>query len=316
MAPLLTILRWGAGIALALVAALSGLLLFFTNRQAHSLTRATHKPLEKRPEDVGLAGVEELRIPGPRGMLSAWYLPATNGCTLICCHGVYDNKGQWIEQVARLHARSGYGALLFDFGAHGESEGEVVTFGVRERGDVAAVVEYLRERGDVNMAALGILGYSLGAITSVLAAATLPELQVVVIESGFSDLQRDIGELFTRFTHLPAFPFANLVVFWGERIAQVRLGEIRPEQVIGQISPRPILIISDLNDTLAIEPEDGERLYAAAGEPKEFWQVVDVGHVQAFALLPDEWIVRVGGFLDRYLAPLGQRQGEQQAAGD
>ncbi len=273
-------------------------------RQARLLLRPYRKPLARLPADVGLADViEEVSIAGPRGALSAWYLPARNGCTLICCHGIHDNKAQWLEQVARLRARSGYGALLFDFPGHGASEGRMVTYGVYEQEDVRAVVAYLRGRGDVNMAGLGIMGYSLGAITSVLAAAATPELRAVVIESGFADLPHDIEELFTRFTRLPSFPLANLTIFWGERLARVKLSQIRPVGVIDQIAPRAIMIISDLNDRLAVEPYDGERLYAAAGEPKLLWQVPGAGHVAAFAEHPDEWVQRVGDFLDQRLAP-------------
>jgi alpha/beta superfamily hydrolase len=286
----------GAIIALLVVA-----LLWFTNSLAHGLLRPSRKPLALTPEQIGLT-LEDVRIAGPRGEIAAWYLPASNGCTLICCHGIHDNRGQWLEQVAHLHERSGYGALLFDFAGHGQSEGDTVTYGVRERDDVAAIISWLRARGDVNMDGLAIMGYSLGAIAATLAAATLPELRALVIESGFADLQHDIAQLFTRFTHLPAFPLANLVVWWGQRLADVRLSDIRPALVIGQVSPRATLIIADLRDELADEPYDGERLFAAAGEPKELWQVEDAGHVQAYFQRPQEWVARVGDFLDRYLA--------------
>lgn len=277
------------------------LLLVFTYWQARRLLTPVRKPLDLRPADVGLA-VEDVRIPGPRGQLAAWYLAARNGRTLICCHGINDNRAQWLRQVARLHAERGYGALIFDFAGHGESEGGQVTYGVREREDVAAVLAYLRGRGDVDMRGIGIMGYSLGAITSVLAAAEEPDLRAVVIESGFADFEKDVGAIFHRFTGLPAFPFANLIVFWGQRMAGVKLGAIRPAGVIGRIAPRAVLIISDLNDALANEPYDGEQLFAHAGEPKRLWQVPNVGHVQAFNDLPDEWIARVEAFLDEYLA--------------
>jgi hypothetical protein len=52
--------------------------------------------------------------------------------------------------------------------------------------------------------------------------------------------------------------------------------------------------------TLAGSP--AERLYAAAGEPKALWQVPEAGHVQAFAARPDEWVERVGSFLDEHQA--------------
>ena len=83
-------------------------LLAFAYLRARILLTPLRKPLSKTPAQLGLA-VEDVRIPSPRGALAAWYLPARNGCTLLCCHGIHDNRGQWIEQVARLHARGGIG---------------------------------------------------------------------------------------------------------------------------------------------------------------------------------------------------------------
>jgi pimeloyl-ACP methyl ester carboxylesterase len=303
------------GSVVAVVALLAILLLVITYRQARTLLTPVRKPLDLRPEDVGLT-VEDLSIPGPRGQLAAWYLPAQNACTLICCHGINDNRAQWLRQVARLHANRGYGALIFDFAGHGESEGTQVTYGVRERADVAAVLAYLRGRGDVDMGGIGTMGYSLGAITSVLAAAEEPDLRAVVIESGFADFEQDVGAIFHRFTRLPAFPFANLIVFWGQRMAGVKLGDIRPASIIGRIAPRAVFIISDLNDSLANEPYDGEQLFAHAGEPKRLWQVPGVEHVQAFNALPEEWSARVEAFLDEFLAgPLRARESGAPRAG-
>ena len=285
-------------------------LLIFTYILARQLLRPERRAMAKTPADFGLE-MTEIRIPGPRGTLAGWYLPARNGCTLICCHGINDNSGQWIAPIAKLHARSGYGALLFDFAGHGQSEGNQVTYGIRERHDVTAVIDYLRQRGDVDMERVAILGFSLGAITAVMSAAEHPDLRAVVIESGFSDLHHDIAKLFARYTGLPAFPFVRLVIFWGQRIARVRLEEVRPARIIGNIAPRPVLIISDLRDALADEPYDGEYLYQAAGEPKELWQVAEASHVNAFGIEPEAWIDRVGGFLDSYLAAPLEHSGGQ-----
>ena len=290
-----------AVVVLALLVASFIVLQAFCIWRARVLLRPIRKPLALRPADVRLEA-EDVRIPGPRGQLAAWYVPPRNGYLLICCHGINDNRGQWVGQIARLHERSGYGAVMFDFAGHGESEGSMVTYGVREKLDIAAVIEWLRRRGDVDMGRIGIMGYSLGAISATLASAEHPELRCLVIESGFSDLQKDIGMLFKRYTGLPSFPFANLIVFWGQILSGVRLGEIRPARVIGQLQPRAVFIIADLLDEIANEPYDGEHLFASAGEPKRLWQVADVGHVRAFDFLPDEWSGRVGAFLDEYLA--------------
>lgn len=297
MSAIFTVAEWTL---LGVLLLLAGLLIF-TYQMARRLLRPERRAMTITPEGVGLR-MSAVRIPSPRGTLAGWYLPSRNGCTLICCHGINDNSGQWVAPVAKLHARGGYGALLFDFSGHGQSEGNQVTYGIRERQDVTAAIEYLRQRGDVNMERLAILGNSLGAITAVMAAAEHPELGVVVLESGFSDLHHDIAKIFARYTGLPAFPFVRLVIFWGQRIARVRLSEVRPAQIIGSLAPRPVLIISDLRDALADEPYDGECLYRAAGSPKELWQVAEATHVNAFGVDPAAWSDRVGNFLDTYLA--------------
>ena len=288
-----------ASVAVVLLAAL--LLLVASYLVARQMLRPMRTGLKRTPADYGL-DAEEVRIPGPRGTLAAWYIPSHNGSTLICCHGIHDNRGQWVEQIARLHERSGYGGLLFDFAGHGESDPSFVTYGAREIEDVNAVVEYLRRRGDVDMGRLGIMGYSLGSITATLAMAEQPDLRCLVIESGFADVERDLVKLFSRFTGLPGFPLANLVVFWGEKITRVRLSEIRPVTVIHRISPRAVFIIADRLDQVADEPHDGEALYASALPPKHYWLVEDAGHVYGFIEHPVEWIERVGAFLDEYLA--------------
>ena len=293
------------GIIVALIIIAAIVLLAFSYWRARELVKPLRKPLDYLPEDVGLP-VEDVRLRGPRGTLAAWFVPPLNGCTLICCHGINDNRGQWVRQVARLRERSGYGALMLDFAGHGMSEGSKVTYGPREADDVAAALEYLRTREEVDINRVGIMGYSLGAITSVLAAVHLPELACVVIESGFTDLYDDISTLFTRYTGLPSFPFAALIVFMGQVLSGVKLHKIRPAHIIGQLSPRAVLIISDLKDAIANEPEDGNRLYANAREPRELWQVAEAGHVQAFEVFPDEWTDRVCMFLDTHLGKLPQ----------
>lgn len=315
MSPQVSFVLTTALVLLGALALLAGALLLFTYLLASRLLRPERRPMALSPADVGLE-MEVVRIPGPRGALAGWYLPASNGCTLICCHGIHDNSSQWLPQIARLHERNGYGALLFDFTGHGQSEGNQVTYGIRERHDVTAAMEYLRQRGDVPMEQVAIMGYSLGAITAVLAAAEHPDLRAVVIESGFSDLYHDIAKIFTRYTRLPAFPFAHLVIFWGQRIAGVRLSEIRPAQVIGRIAPRPVLIISDLRDALADEPHDGEFLYRSAGEPKELWQVAEATHVNAFGVEPEAWIEHVCGFLDSCFAAPANYSNRGEQGGD
>jgi fermentation-respiration switch protein FrsA (DUF1100 family) len=294
-----------AGILIVL--ALGGLL-FFTWRQAWTMIHPPRKPFTTTPAAQGLA-YEDVSFTTEDGVtLSAWFIPAKNGCTLIACHGIYDNREQFLGPAVAL-AASGYGFLLYDSRAHGKSGGRFCTYGYDEIHDVAAAVAYLESRPDVDAAQLGILGNSLGGITAIRAAARLPQLRVIMAESTFADFGRDIRAAFSRFTRLPAFPFAPLTIFWGTRMSRIDLNNIRPVQEISRIAPRPLLLISDLADRIVDEPYDGELLYANAREPKTLWQVSECQHVQCFATQKEDYVLRVSAFLEQ-----GFAQAREQSA--
>ena len=52
---------------------------------------------------------------------------------------------------------------------------------------------------------------------------------------------------------------------------------------------------------VVISATSGQRLYDAAGEPKELWFEPDLGHVDFDSEMADEFERRVIGFFDHYL---------------
>ncbi len=286
-----------------LVILLALLTLAFTWLHAWRLTHPRRKPITRAPADLGMA-FEDVTFTTEDGItLSGWFIPARNGRTLIGCHGILDTREQLLEPAVLL-ARQGYGFLLYDARAHGKSGGKYSTYGYDEVKDVAAAVAYLEARPDVDAQRLGIIGNSLGGITAIRAAARMQQLRVVVAESTLADFASDIGKAFRRFTGLPPFPFAPLVIFWGERITHIDLKAIRPVRDIAALAPRPVFLISDLLDLIVDEPSDGELLYANAGAPKELWQLPDCHHVKCFAAQPEAYISRVSSFLEKSFALL------------
>ncbi len=273
----------------------------FTFYLAIKLVRPSRRPFVEHPRDHDIP-YEEVTFPGEVGPLSAWYLPGTNGITLIALHGIGDNKQQWLVPAIDLQRR-GFSLLLLDFRAHGASAGHLCAFGDRETRDVAAALAYLQSRGDCAMDRVGVMGLSLGGITALLAAARNPAIGAVMAEAAFSDLLDNVGIAFSRFTGVPAYPFANLTVFWGQLLTGARLSRIRPVEVVHQIAPRSVFIIGDLHDRLVNEPEASQSLYDRASEPRQLWQIPDTDHVCGYRVAGPEYIERVAAFFRAALTP-------------
>lgn len=268
-------------------------------RSACNLVRPRRAPLTSTPAEKGLS-FEPVTFTSADGLrLAGWHIPSGNGATVILCHGLGTNRADMLPRAVLL-AEHGYGSLLFDFRAHGESEGEMVTYGYAETNDVLAAVDYLLARPDVDPQRIGILGGSLGAATAIRAAARSMHLKAVVVESAFTSLEDEIAFNFTAFSGLPPVPFAPLTVAFAQRQTGRRISEVRPIDDIPSISPRPVFIIHGTDDD-TIPAEQGLRLYEAAGEPKELWMVDGMGHESALGVFPDEYERRVIGFFDKSL---------------
>jgi fermentation-respiration switch protein FrsA (DUF1100 family) len=142
----------------------------------------------------------------------------------------------------------------------------------------------------------------MGGATAIRAAARYPQVQVLVAESTFTSIEDNVSESITALTGLPPFPFAPLVVWFGEREAGIDIGQVSPVDVISAISPRPVLIVHGERDAV-ISAKNALRLYAAAGEPKELYLIPNAGHGGLPQAQPEEYQRRVVGFFDRYLLP-------------
>ncbi len=266
---------------------------------AYNLVRPRRTPMTSTPVESGLL-YESVTFTSADGLrLAGWYIPSHNGAAIILCHGLGANRADMLPQAVLL-AEHGYGSFLFDFRAHGESEGEMVTYGYAETDDVLAAVDYLLSRSDADPQRIGILGGSLGAATALRAAACSTRLKAVVAESAFTSLEDEVASSFTVFSGLPAFPFAPLTVAFAQWQTGLRISEVRPIDDIPSIAPRPVFIIHGTDDDM-IPAEQGLRLYEAAGEPKKLWMVGGMGHESALGLFPDEYEKRVIGFFDKAL---------------
>ena len=273
-----------------------GLVGAFSYLGAATYTHPHRHPATSTPAEVGLA-YEDVRFISEDGLrIAAWYVPSTNRSAVILLHGLGGNRGGGLR-LARDLAAHGYGLIMLDLRAHGDSEGAVSTLGVLEVRDVRAAVDYLQTRPDVDAARITIYGGSLGASVAVLAAAEIPEIRAVVADSAFASVDWLVGNQFGNLLALPPW-MASLVVRWGNIQTGVDATRVAPVERVGRISPRPLMIIhGEADDFFSVQ---NARLMAeAAREPKEVWIVPGVGHTAVYATDPPGYVARVTAFLEK-----------------
>src|SRR5271157_6569187 len=109
-----------------------------------------------------------------------------NGDAVILLHGVADNRMGMLG-YAELLLRHGYAVLLPDARAHGESGGELATYGVKEAGDVRRWFDWIKKVEAPRC--IDGLGNSMGAAILLESLRTTPGFCAVVAESPFANFR-------------------------------------------------------------------------------------------------------------------------------
>lgn len=260
--------------------------------KAYDYTRTPEQPpITATPGDIGLTW-EDITFPSADGdqlELRGWWVPSAGSRrVVILVHGRYENRATHLALARPLHD-AGFNVLLFDLRGHGESSSAPCGYGLRERWDVSGAVAWARGRG-FEAGSIGIIGWSLGAASALMALEETPDI-AVVSDSAYAD-----GEpLLARNALRPGLRLA-LRLFRG-----VDLDAVRPDRSIATAGERRVLLIHGALDT-AVPVSHAERLRAAGGASvSDLWVVPDAGHTGAYAVHPDEYAARVIVFFNAEL---------------
>jgi fermentation-respiration switch protein FrsA (DUF1100 family) len=172
----------------------------------------------------------------------------------LLLHGYSSRKEHMADNVGRALLEEGIASLAVDLPLHGDRHDPLQAqsarnplavvrlwrTGLKEAGLAA---RYLGARGEVDAARLGVAGYSLGSFLAVQLAAGDPKVRAVVVAAG--------GDL-------PA----------GTPLATVARTVADPLRAVRKLAPRPLLMVHGRDDR-TVRADQAERLFAAAGEPKE-----------------------------------------------
>lgn len=286
-----------------LVAAVAGYFAFaylgVSYFMAKGFTQPQRMPLCcSTPADKGYT-YEEVEFETEDGVtLRGWYIPSFNRAALIVLHPIASNRLGALG-LGALFAKHRYGALMIDLRAHGESGGDLLTFGGDEYLDVSAAVDFLRTRPDVDPQRIGVMGLSLGASASILSAAQDIRLAAVAADAPGATVFEDWPKPDSIKDSLYV-PFDLMFFFYLHRVDGVT-APLSITDAVGQISPRPLLLIGGTSSGSTLEQRAIEHLFAAAHEPKQKLILPDTPHISGLATHPREYEETVIRFFNTWL---------------
>lgn len=182
---------------------------------------------------------------------------------VLLLHGYSSRKEHVAEGVGHSLMRHGIASLSIDLPLHGTrtdplqaqaARNPLALVGLWRQAlkECRLALGYLRARQEIESRCIGIAGYSLGSFLAVMAAAEDPGVRAVVLAAG--------GDL-------PA----------GTPLSAVARAVADPVRAVRKLRGRPLLMVHGRGDR-TVTPDQAQRLYDAAGEPKElkWW---NAGHI-------------------------------------
>jgi fermentation-respiration switch protein FrsA (DUF1100 family) len=189
--------------------------------------------------------------------LHGWYLPGKDPQTvMLFCHGNAGNLTHRADVMLDLPQYVDASLLVFDYRGYGKSQGSPDEAGVLA--DARAARAWLAKRTGVKERDIVLWGESIGGAVAVDLAAK-DGARGLILENAFTSLP-DVA----------AYHYPWLPVRWLMR------GQLNSLAKIGRY-PGPLLIVHGDADSI-VPYSFGQRLFAAANEPKRFVTQPDADH--------------------------------------
>lgn len=225
-------------------------------------------PARHRVTDSPPAGCVDAAVVNGGLKLTGWRCAACaeRRGTVVYLHGIADNRTSAKGVIDRFRRR-GFDVVAFDSRDHGNSDGDVCTYGYFEKADLRRIID---------IAATGpivLIGTSLGAAVALQEAADDPRVSAVVAAEAFSDLRTVAEErapwILSRRVVDRAFRIA-------ERDGRFSVAEVSPRAAARRIRV-PVLLVHGALDHNTV-PAHSERIFAELHGPKRLLLVPGAHH--------------------------------------
>lgn len=240
------------------------LLLSFITKKVFEVQAVPH---QKTPASKNIS-FKEVQIPTKNNLLLyGWWIPhpeESKKPTIILVHGWKRNLEKVMPYIENLH--ESFNLLAFDARCHGSSDNDTYSSMPRFAEDIESVVDYLYS-AHKDIPDVGIVGLSIGGAASIYEASFDDRVNKIVTVGAFADPE-EIMKLQMKSKNIPYLPIGWILLRYVEFKIGKRFKEIAPENNIGKLSSR-ILLIHGKEDTTA-PYHHATKLYEVSNKDKVY----------------------------------------------
>ncbi len=241
--------------------------------------------------------------------LAAWWVPAEGAHgTVLLFHGNAGNISHRLDYLKMFRGLR-YSTLIIDYRGYGTSTGSPSEEGTYR--DAEAAWRYLTEQRGVPAADIVLFGESLGAAVASWLAMRVPlipdpspegrrETRASSLPPGERSGVRGMPRALVLASTFTSVPDLGVEVYW---FLPVRLiSRFRYDNLSHLAAVQAPVLIAHSRDDEIVPFAHGQRLYAAAREPKQFLELAG-GHNTGFIFMREAWMRELADFLERHRAP-------------
>jgi len=224
-------------------------------------------------------------------LLNNPYTADNTGKYIIISHGYTDNRMGALKYVP-MYLELGFNCIIYDLRGHGENESTFTTYGIREGKDIYELVKDTRSRYN-NITQLGLHGESLGAASTITSLKYKPDVDFVVADCGFSDIDNVLRE---GYKNAGAPVFLVDLADIGARIRyHYAIKDMRPIDSLDD-NTIPVLFIHGSNDTFIL-PVNSEDMSKRTRGVSELHMIENAGHAESILTDPGNYKKYVEEFI-------------------
>jgi len=232
--------------------------------------------------------------------LTGWYIPPRNivpdsgyDAVVILVHSYYGDRRQTLP-VAEMLYKHGYGLLMYDQRASGESTGDSRSLGWRDIPDLKEAVAWLTNHTKASR--IGAYGCSMGGAIALAGSVDVPAVRAIAVDAP-SPLE--LPEALPSFNLQDPFSLPITALYYPLVMIRARaIPTMSTVEAIQNYGPRPLLFIST--------GQGGEfsrvsSYFDAASGPKTHWNIPNSSHCAAQGTHPKEYEQQLVEFFDASL---------------